>query len=561
MIELEFVCRPVILVVAPDAHRDVLVEELSSRYGRDYDLRSAVTFAEALSVVTGVVSEGRALALLAVAPDVGGTSGIDVCTAVHALSPTTRRIVMLESGTHPNSETGERVRAAGATGRVDTYLWTPRGERDEEFHAAITDVLSDWAWTSAPPVVEGIRIVGDAHSPELATLVDFCQRMGLPFRRHHATSAEGAALILQCPHEPAYPLVALPDGSYLVQPTLAQVGRLLWGSPDDLPDDFVADLLVVGAGPAGLAAAVYGASEGLTTVVVEAEAIGGQAGTSSMIRNYLGFPRGISGMRLAQRGRTQAIRFGARFFVGFPAESLAVPTRAGEPFELRLAGSAPIRARTVTIATGSAYRRLGVESVEALVGRGVHYGAAMSIARDTTGRDVYVVGGGNSAGQAAVHLARFARRVTLVIRRADLTATMSDYLIREIEDNPRVGVLAYTEVVDARGVDHLEGLTLRDVRTGERCDVAAGTLLLLLGVKPCVGWLGEEVALDGQGFVRTGRDVPKELWEDGRPPEAYATSVPGLFAVGDVRSGSMKRVASSAGEGAGVVPLVHEYLR
>ncbi len=291
-------------------------------------------------------------------------------------------------------------------------------------------------------------------------------------------------------------------------------------------------------------------------MVLESEAIGGQAGTSSMIRNYLGFPRGISGMRLAQRARMQALRFGARFFVGLPVEAL-VP---GDPHTLRLEGGATVRGRAVIVASGAAYRRLGVESVEELIGRGVNYGAATSVARDLTGRDVYVVGGGNSAGQSAVHLAKFAKAVTIVIRRASLAATMSDYLIREIEANPVISVRPHTEVIDAGGERWLEWLTLCDTNDRREERVEASGLMLLLGADPCGDWLPDDVVRDAKGFVLTGRDVPQEHWHDDLPPAPLETTRPGVFAVGDIRTDSMKRVAAASGEGAAAVPLVHAYL-
>jgi thioredoxin reductase (NADPH) len=320
----------------------------------------------------------------------------------------------------------------------------------------------------------------------------------------------------------------------------------------------VVDLVVVGAGPAGLAAAVYGSSEGLTTVVIESEAIGGQAGTSSMIRNYLGFPRGISGMRLAQRARNQAVRFGTHFFTGWPVEGL-LPGTDGEPHRVQTEGG-EVRARAVLISSGVAYRRLRVEAIEDLVGSGVHYGAAVTAAREMEGRDVFVVGGGNSSGQAAIHLARFARSVTILVRRPDLSATMSDYLVREIAYTPRVTVQPCAEVVDGGGDGQLEWITVRDLNNGEETRRVAGGLFLLLGAEPHCDWITDEVCRDDNGFVLTGRDIPKRLWRDGVPPANLETTVPGIFAAGDVRGGSMKRVAAASGEGASVVPLVHAHL-
>ena len=304
---------------------------------------------------------------------------------------------------------------------------------------------------------------------------------------------------------------------------------------------------------------MYAASEGLTTVVLEAEAVGGQAGTSSMIRNYIGFPRGISGMRLAQRARSQAIRFGTRFYTGQVVDELR-PGVDGDPHVL-CTESGEVRARAVVIASGVAYRKLRVEPIEELVGLGVYYGAAMSAAREMEDQDVYVVGGGNSAGQAAVHLSRFARSVTILVRRPDLAETMSSYLIGEIEYNSRISARTCTSVVDGGGDGgRLEWLCLEDVRTGERTTVPASGLFLLLGAEPHCDWIPPAVSRDERGFVLTGRDVPRDRWVDGLPPENLATTVPGIFAAGDVRSGSMKRVASASGEGASVVPLVHSFL-
>ena len=340
---------------------------------------------------------------------------------------------------------------------------------------------------------------------------------------------------------------------------MRDVALNVYGAPTELDLDEVVDVAVVGAGPAGLAAAVYAASEGLATVVLEAEAVGGQAGTSSMIRNYIGFPRGISGMRLAQRARNQAIRFGTRFYTGQVVDELR-PGFDGDAHVLRTE-SGEVRARAVVISSGVAYRKLRVEPIEELVGLGVYYGAAMTAAREMEDQDVYVVGGGNSAGQAAVHLSRFARSVTILVRRPDLAETMSSYLIGELEYNPRISVRTCTTVVDGGGDGgRLEWLCLEDVQTGERTTAPASGLFLLLGAEPHCDWLPPAVSRDERGFVLTGRDVPRDRWVDGLPPENLATTVPGIFAAGDVRSGSMKRVASASGEGASVVPLVHSFL-
>ncbi|MGI8665847.1 MAG: FAD-dependent oxidoreductase [Jatrophihabitans sp.] len=566
---------PVILLLCNAARRETIEEVFASRYARDYDVEFADGPYELADRVRSYLAGGRAVALLCSEPMLladDGTyiDGVEILNQAHALSPTSRRLALV-----PSSKFGhflEGLRTAVAEDRLDIFLGVPSAPRDEEFHGAISETLSEWGWTTNALEVDGVQLVSDHASPEIARLTDYLTRMGIPHRRYHADTEVGREILATAVPGARFPVLRLPPraqqtedgwsvvpGPVMVAPTLAQLAASAFGGLDTLGDDFVADVLVVGAGPAGLATAVYGASEGLSTVIIESEAIGGQAGTSSMIRNYLGFPRGISGMRLAQRARTQAGRFGARFFPGHGVVSLQ-PGVDGEPHILHLADGEQVRGRTVVIASGAAYRRLGVATVEEFSGRGVYYGAATSIARDTTGKSVFVVGGGNSAGQAAVHLSRFAQTVAIVVRRESLTSTMSDYLIREVNANPRITVRTCTEVVNAAGEGRLEALTLRDIRTGAVERVPADALMLLLGADPCSSWLPASVARDRHGFVVTGRDVPTSAWDGDLPPGAFTTSVPGVFAVGDVRSDSMKRVASAVGEGSAVVPLVHAHL-
>ena len=326
----------------------------------------------------------------------------------------------------------ERLRPGLAKGKYDAYLLMPRGQRDEEFHTAICELLSDWNQTVAAPVVESLRVVSPTNDGLTLAIRDYLDRVGVPHLVHHPDSDVGREILSRLDGDgpTSYPVVERWDGVPYAVTSVRDVAISIYGRPDEIDVDSIADLVIVGAGPAGLAASVYAASEGLSTVTVEAEAIGGQAGTSSMIRNYLGFPRGISGMRLAQRARNQAIRFGTQFFTGWPATALEVG-RDGAPHVVRTDGG-DVRARAVVIASGVTYRKLGVESIDGMVGRGVNYGAAMTAAREMEGADVFVVGGGNSAGQAAIHLSRFARSVTILVRRPDLRATMSSYLIGEI---------------------------------------------------------------------------------------------------------------------------------
>ena len=332
----------------------------------------------------------------------------------------------------------------------------PQGPRDEEFHGAVGEMLNEWNATVATPVVENVRIITPEKDALTRELLDYLGRVGMPAGVHHPDSEVGREVMAQCPEdEGRWPVVSSLVGWCGHCPSVRALANQLYGRPDEIDVDEVVDLVVVGAGPAGLAASVYASSEGLSTVCLEAEAIGGQAGTSSMIRNYLGFPRGISGMRLAQRARGQALRFGTRFFTGWPATGIS-PCEDGGHHIVHTEGG-DVHARTVLVATGVNYRRLGVDSLEELVGRGVYYGAAMAAARELAGDHVVIVGGGNSAGQAAIHAARFAKEVTIVVRRPDLTATMSSYLIDEIEWNPRITVRGSTCVVDggADDVSHL----------------------------------------------------------------------------------------------------------
>jgi thioredoxin reductase (NADPH) len=543
------------IVLVSEAHADALLDEFG-RYVRDYDLYAVHTCAEALAVTEEIRSAGGTVALFVTDSVLPDAPVLVAFGKWREVVPTARRVIAAHYTRFVDD--GPGLRAGLAKGKYDAYLLMPRGQRDEEFHNAITDLLSDWGSTVPDPEVVSVKIISPALDTLTLAIRDFLERMGMQSGVYHPDSEIGRLIREQHPELQGYPLVHALNRRAVVARSVKDVAMTIYGAPADLDLDHVVDVAVVGGGPAGLATAVYAASEGLSTVVLEAEAIGGQAGTSSMIRNYLGFPRGISGMRLAQRARGQALRFGTQFFTGQVVEGLRIG-KDGEPHVV-CADGGEVRARSVVIASGVTYRKLRVEPLEQLVGMGVYYGAAMSATREMEGQDVFVVGGGNSSGQAAVHLAKFARSVTIVVRRADLAETMSAYLLGEIAYNPRISVQSWTTVVDGGGDGHLEWLCLEDVRTGDRTRVPAYGLFLLLGAEPHCDWLPAEVARDERGFVLTGRDVPQEHWLDGLPPANLATTVPGIFAAGDIRSGSMKRVAAASGEGASVVPLVHAWL-
>ena len=556
--------KPAIILVSQTRCEQLLDE--FSRYVRDYELPTATSAHEAKQAAKRVVAEGGQVAMFVTEsrlPDA------DVHEAFHwwrQTVPTARRVIAAHVSTF--REDAERLRGGMAKGKYDAYLLMPRGARDEEFHTAICELLSDWGSTVAEPEVVAVAIVSPVEDALTLGIRDYLDRMGMPNRVYPPESEKGQyvlQLVAAEGGEPEFPLVMDLGKRVGSARSVRDVASRIYGRPADIDVERVVDVAIVGAGPAGLAAAVYASSEGLTTVVLEAEAVGGQAGTSSMIRNYLGFPRGISGMRLAQRARNQAIRFGTQFFTGWPVTSFR-PGGVGadgnpQPHVLCTEGG-DVRARAVVVSAGVKYRRLEAPGIERLVGLGVHYGSAMTAAREMEGSDVIVVGGGNSAGQAAIHLARFARSVTILVRRESLAETMSSYLIGEIEYNPRISVLGCSEVTEGGPGDdaRLGWVTVRDTRTGQEERRECRGLFLLIGAAPYCDWLPDDVARDERGFVLTGRDVPPDRWRGELPPESLETTVPGVFAAGDIRAGSMKRVAAASGEGASVVPLVHAWL-
>jgi thioredoxin reductase (NADPH) len=453
---------PTILMVSEE-HADFLRDEFG-RYARDYDLRTARSCAEALAATEEVTAAGGTVALFVADSRLPDAHVLEAFGSWRTVVPTARRLIAAPFE-HFLTD-AEALRPGLAKGKYDAYLLMPRGVRDEEFHNAVTDLLSDWGATVPNPEVVTVKIVSPAADQLTLAIRDFLDRMGMPSGIYDPESEVGRHVRSLSSTDGTYPLVYALNRPPAVARSVRDVAVSIYGAPRDFTVDEVVDLCVVGGGPAGLAAAVYAASEGLSVVVLEAEAVGGQAGTSSMIRNYLGFPRGISGMRLAQRARNQALRFGTRFFTGWEVTALE-PGADGEPHLLRTDGG-DVPARSVVISTGVAYRKLGVAALEDLVGLGVHYGAAMTAAREMEGYDVVVVGGGNSAGQAAVHLARFARSVTIAVRRPTLTETMSRYLLDEIAYNPRISVETCSIVVDGGGEGRLEWLVLEDTETGER---------------------------------------------------------------------------------------------
>lgn len=549
--------RPAIVLASRDERTTQLVgAELDGRYGRDY-LVVRCEPGRAQDVLTRMRDDGAEVALVLVTT--ADPDGIESLAAIRRLYPTAVRMLVVTWG---EFDSAARVFEALGSGRIDHYCVRPEHPRDEEFHRLVTESLEDWSLVHGGGF-EAVRIIGDPTAPSTRMLRDTFTRNHIPLGVYDAASERGRAMLDGLGlADPVLPVVVLrykPDPTVLIAPTYLQIAEA-FGLTAALPPEARFDVTVIGAGPAGLSAAVYAASEGLSTLVVERQAVGGQAGTSSLIRNYPGFPQGVTGNRLAFSSFNQAWSFGATFQFMRGATGLRTD---GADRVVDLSDGTAVRSSAVIIASGVDYRRLGVPALEALHGRGVFYGAAVTEAPGMRGRRAFVVGGGNSAGQAAVNLAKFATEVTVLVR-GRIASTMSDYLIRALAALSNVEVLQGVEVTGGGGELELDHLVLRDRATGAERRVAADGLFALIGSQPKTDWLAGAVERDRWGFVLTGPDVPggEVTGPDGvaRPPLLLETSLAGVLAIGDVRQGSVKRVATGVGEGAISVQLLHSYL-
>ncbi|GAA1501644.1 FAD-dependent oxidoreductase [Terrabacter terrae] len=584
------VALPLLLVVDPDLDALARTEaELARRFSADFRVRGESDSVVALEQLALAAERRDPVALVLADPWLPEVSGADLLRAVRTLHPEAARAFLVPWGSWADRRTAEAILHGMSVGDIDYYVLEPWTSPDELFCRTVSEFVQVWSRTVSSRRRE-VVVVGAARDPRGHAVRSLLTRNGIPHAYLDRGTPEGVAVLesIGAPRatEAEGPLViwfAALGGPVLLDPTDADICRA-WGIGTDLagPDgDRVSevDLLVVGAGPAGLAAAVYASSEGLSVLCVEEQALGGQAGTSSLIRNYLGFSRGLSGAELAQRGFQQAWVFGARFVLtrrvtavepagdtvhdtaGDTAGDAAADGARSPVFVATVSDVGQVRARAVLLATGVAYRRLGVPSLEALTGSGVYYGANVSEAHGLAGAHTVIVGGGNSAGQAALHLQRYAADVAVVIRTPDLSSTMSRYLIDEIEASTSITVVPNSEVVGGGGEGWLSEVVIADRDTGERRSLPADALFVMIGAEPHTAWLPEAVVRDRWGFLVTGADL-RELgaWPLERPPCAHESSLPGLFAVGDVRAGSVKRVASAVGEGSVVVSEVHQYL-
>ena len=546
--------RPAILTVDDDPSVSrAIARDLRRRYAERYRIVRAESGADALAALKEMKLRGDEVAVLLADYRMPGLSGIEFLEQAMDLYPWARRVLLTAY-----ADTGAAIEAINVID-LDHYLLKPWDPPEEKFYPVVDAQLDAWLASDRKPISE-IKVVGHRWNARSSEVREFLARNQIPYHWYSSDDPEGIRLLAAAGAGAlALPVVIAADGAVTVAPTDSELADAV-GLVTAPEGDFY-DIVVIGGGPAGLGAAVYGASEGLRTVLVERTATGGQAGQSSRIENYLGFPDGVSGAQLTERARRQATKFGAELITTRDVVGLDV---TGSSRVVRFADGDSIAAHTVILATGVSYRQLGAPGLADFTGVGVFYGSALTEAPSCIQQDVYIVGGANSAGQAAVYLAKGARSVTIVVRAQSLEASMSYYLVQQIAGIDNITVRTCAEVIEAAGSDHLEQLTLRDRNTGRTETVAAGWLFIFAGATPHTDWLDGTVLRDEHGFVLAGPDLPPAGrpagWTLDRAPYHLETSVPGVFVAGDARAESAKRVASAVGEGAMAVMFVHRYL-
>jgi thioredoxin reductase (NADPH) len=547
------VAKPSILTVDddPGVSRSV-ARDLRRQYGEHYRIVRAESGPQALEALNEIKLRGGEVAALLADYRMPQMSGIEFLEAAMDLFPVAKRVLLTAY-----ADTDAAIQAINVVD-LDHYLLKPWDPPEEKLYPVLDDLLRSWCETDRQPVQQ-VRVVGHRWSSRSYEVRDFLARNSVPFRFYELdeNEAEARQLLTAAGQDGTkLPVVVTPEGESLVEPSDAELAARVGLSTTPSTDFY--DLIVIGGGPAGLGAAVYGGSEGLRTVLVERLATGGQAGTSSRIENYLGFPDGVSGEQLTERARRQALKFDVEMLT--TRDVVALEPR-GSARVVRFGDGSELAAHTVILATGVSYRTLGAPGLDGLTGRGVFYGAATTEGPSCAGQDVYLVGGANSAGQAAMYFSRHARRVYLVVRADSLTQSMSHYLIEQLGTRDNIEVLTCTEITGGGGEHHLETITLRHNKTGEERTVPASWLFAFIGAAPRTDWLAGTLARDDRGFVVAGPDLGTPAgWPLDRPPYHLETSLPGVFVAGDVRADSVKRVASAVGEGAMAVTLVHRYL-
>ena len=548
--------KPVILSVDDDLQVARAIErDLRDQYQKDYRILSATSGGEALDAVKKLKQRNVPLALFLVDQRMPEMSGTEFLERAMRLYPEARKVLLTAY-----ADTQAAITSINTLG-LDYYLMKPWDPPEQNLYPVLDDLLSDWHATYAPPY-EGIRVAGTLWSPQSHEVKDFLARNQIPFQwLDIGVDTQAQALVEATSQERLLPVVYFEDGSYLNAPSLRQLAEKI-GLYQPASQPYY-DLVIIGGGPAGLAAAVYGASEGLKTLMIEKEATGGQAGTSSRIENYLGFPKGLSGADLARRATTQAKRLGAEIITGEEAASVRVDKNYKY---VKLQDGQEITSRALILAMGVSVRRMDVPGVDALTGAGVYYGAALTEAANYRNQNIFVVGGGNSAGQAAMYFSRYAQRVHLLVRSSSLRFGMSHYLVEQIQATPAIEVHTNADVVEVYGERKLEAVCVQNTESCDKENLPGAAMFIFIGAVPHTDIVAYVVDRDRSGFILTGNDLskngkPPQGWRLKRDPYHLETSSAGIFAAGDVRHGSVKRVASAVGEGSVAIALVHQYLK
>lgn len=548
--------KPIIFSVDDDLQvMRSLKSDLRQEFKNAYRIISTNSANEALASLPELKKKGEIVALFISDQRMPEMEGVAFLEQAKTYFPDARRVLLTAY-----SDTEAAIKAINDV-QLDYYLMKPWDPPEQNLYPVLNDLLDEWLQTYKPEF-QGIKVVGYQYSPKSHAIKDFLAGNLRPYLWLDMDSNPKAQDLMELHHLETkdLPAVVFEDGSHLKAPKVQELASHIGLNPNAQSDLY--DVAIIGAGPAGLAAAVYGGSEGLKTLLVEKRAPGGQAGTSSRIENYLGFPKGLSGSDLSRRAITQATRFGVEFLS--PQEVVDIEFK--DNFKtITLADGSSVNTRSVVVTTGVDYRKLPSKGVENFTGAGVYYGAAMTEANACKNQDVFIVGGGNSAGQGAVYLSQFARQVTILIRRDDLASSMSSYLIDQINAIENITVQGQREVVEACGSDHLEKLILKNREDGSTYEVTANALFIFIGARPFTDWMADRWVRDQKGYLVTGRDLFmhdnfKKIWKLEREPFLLETCIPGVFAAGDVRSGAMNRVASAVGEGAMAIKFVHEYL-
>jgi thioredoxin reductase (NADPH) len=531
-----------------------ITRDLKNKYRQDYRVLSTSSAKEALDSLLELKNRGESVAMFISDQRMPEMEGVDFLAQAMEYYDDAKKVLLTAY-----SDTDAAIKAINNV-RLDYYLTKPWDPPEERLYPVINDLLDDWQ-NDFHPDFKGIKLAGYQFSPKSHEIKEFLSGNLIPYQWLDATDEEGKQL-LQLNHFEAkdLPVIFFEDGTMISNPRIIDVAKRIGLNPDVKNEIF--DVVVIGAGPAGLAASVYGSSEGLKTLLIERRAPGGQAGTSSRIENYLGFPSGLSGADLTRRAITQSARFGTDFLS--PQSVTAIQVQDNYK-KIILADDKEIMTKAIVITTGVDYRQLTTPGISQFKGAGIYYGAANTEASACRDKVVFIVGGGNSAGQAAMYLSKFAKQVNILIRRDDLSYTMSSYLIDQIKGVAHISVCSSREVIEAKGNERLEQLTIKNIKTGEIYTEDAAALYIFIGAKPFTDWLDQEIITNDKGFIETGRDLQhydnfKKIWKLGRDPYLLETSCPGIFAAGDVRAGAMNRVASAVGEGSMAISFVHKYL-